>query len=351
MNISSNFQRIDIYKAIVFVVLLTVLFAAALITGGAANEQADAVSGSGQETVQASTEDDQSAQGTTPPEQEDIEDTGPPPERGEAVQVPDLPESDVVLKYSRTEGLLLAPDGTAVYGLSLDKTVWIPIVPEELANELGTPAPQTDENGYWIVISVDGQEQYRWNEATLTWEMVVVASSLPGTEQADQETETQPTEAQSTVEATAEAAATETPPTAETGEEESQAPSGSEIPRLPVPTPTPGLPKTYRLNSGEFVYCISRRFDINPNQVLALNGMQYSTVVFSGMTLKIPQTGDPFPGRRALQQHPDTYVVKKGDTIYSIACKYGDVDPYAIAYANNLSKPYRLTPGQELYIP
>jgi hypothetical protein len=37
--------------------------------------------------------------------------------------------------------------------------------------------------------------------------------------------------------------------------------------------------------------------------------------------------------------------------VYSIACKYGDVDPNAIASANNISVSAKLTVGQQLQIP
>jgi LysM repeat protein len=117
-----------------------------------------------------------------------------------------------------------------------------------------------------------------------------------------------------------------------------------------VPTSTPGIPKTYTIQSGEFPYCIARRFDLNPAELMNLNGLSGS-YVRPGTVLQIPQTGHPFPGQRALQPHPTTYIVQPGDNIYSIACAFGDVGPDAIAYANGLTKPFGLTPGQELYIP
>jgi LysM repeat protein len=40
-----------------------------------------------------------------------------------------------------------------------------------------------------------------------------------------------------------------------------------------------------------------------------------------------------------------------GDTIYTIACAFGDVDPNAIIVVNGLESPYTLTPGQVLQIP
>ncbi len=118
-----------------------------------------------------------------------------------------------------------------------------------------------------------------------------------------------------------------------------------------VPTSTPGIPKTYDLKPGEFPYCIARRFDVNPTELLSINGLAGGQIVRPGTTLKIPQTGNPFPGNRALLSHPTTYTVQGGENIYEIACKFGDVSPDAIAFANGLTAPYSLSPGQQLYIP
>jgi LysM repeat protein len=43
--------------------------------------------------------------------------------------------------------------------------------------------------------------------------------------------------------------------------------------------------------------------------------------------------------------------VLSGDTVYSVACKYGDPDPLAIAAANGLQSPYTLTVGQSIQVP
>lgn len=122
-------------------------------------------------------------------------------------------------------------------------------------------------------------------------------------------------------------------------------------PWVVVPTATPGLPLTYTLQPREFPYCIARRFNLDPEELLALNNLKDGQLFMPGLELKIPQSGKTFPGERALIPHPATYTVQANDTIYSIACAYGDVDPMMIAYANNLTPPYTLTAGQVLNIP
>lgn len=117
-----------------------------------------------------------------------------------------------------------------------------------------------------------------------------------------------------------------------------------------VPTATPGLPTTYTVQDGEFPYCLARRFNINPNDLVSINNI--SGFVAPGTVLTIP-TNSTWPSEfeRALIAHPTTYNVLAGDTIYKIACQFGDVDPNDIIYANNLVEPYTLTAGQVINIP
>jgi LysM repeat protein len=147
-----------------------------------------------------------------------------------------------------------------------------------------------------------------------------------------------------TTEGQAQAQPTAAPPTVAP----TQAPAQAQV---VVPTRTPGKPSSYTLKGGEFPYCIARRFDVNPSEMLNLSGLAQSGVFSPGTVLKIPQSGGGFPGARSLRETPDTYSVGSGDTIYSIACLYGKVDPSEIAYANSLTSPYTLKVGQELYIP
>ncbi len=106
---------------------------------------------------------------------------------------------------------------------------------------------------------------------------------------------------------------------------------------LPTSAPVGTRPAEWTLRSGEFPYCIARRFDVDPETLLSLNGLSNGNIFYPGRTLKIPQSGS-FPGTRALRNHPATYTVaSSSETIFSIACLFGDVRPEAIARANNLS--------------
>jgi len=124
-----------------------------------------------------------------------------------------------------------------------------------------------------------------------------------------------------------------------------------EKPAAVVPTATPGIPSSYTLQKGEFPYCVARRFNVNPSELLSLNGLNANSVTYAGQKLSIPQTGHKFPGDRSLHDHTAKYTVKSGDTIYTVACYYGDLDPMAIVAANSLESPYTLKSGQSLQIP
>lgn len=123
----------------------------------------------------------------------------------------------------------------------------------------------------------------------------------------------------------------------------------------PTLTPLPAgfKPATYTLQKGEFPYCIARRYNVDPDELLTINGLSSGNLYMAGLVLRIPQTGNPFPTERSLRGHPDTYTVSgsSDDTVYGVACKYGDVDPALIAQANGISISALLTLGQQIKIP
>ena len=126
-------------------------------------------------------------------------------------------------------------------------------------------------------------------------------------------------------------------------------PTSTPEPTEVIVIPTLTRPAEYTVKDGEFPYCIARRFDVDPEDLLSINNIGGS--VSPGAKLQIPQTGS-WPGdTRSLKDHPASITVSSGDTIYSIACEFGDVSPEAIIAANKLSEPYDLTPGQTLQIP
>ncbi len=136
-------------------------------------------------------------------------------------------------------------------------------------------------------------------------------------------------------------------------------PVATSVPSGPVPTDTPivyveatpgGPPATYTLANGEYPYCIARRFNVDINELLAVNGLSSNSYTYAGQVLQLPQTGTTFAGERALKPHPDYYQIQSGDTLNTIACSYGDVSPDMIALQNNLTSG-DLPAGEVLIIP
>jgi len=126
------------------------------------------------------------------------------------------------------------------------------------------------------------------------------------------------------------------------------APSGPSA----TPIPAGSRPGSYTLQQGEFPFCIARRFNVNPDELLSVNGLASGDLYYVGQVLTIPQTGNPWPGIRSLNTHPTTHTVSADqDTVFAVACYYGDVDPAAIAQANGISVSAVLTVGQQLKIP
>ena len=139
----------------------------------------------------------------------------------------------------------------------------------------------------------------------------------------------------------------------------SSSPQATSVPASPEPTAAPivyvtatpgGPPATYTLETGEFPFCIARRFNVSIDELLSINGLTINSATSPGQVLKIPQDGNPFIGARSLHDHPGTYKIQSGDTLNIIACYFGDVSPDMIYLQNNLHST-DLPAGEVLIIP
>lgn len=119
--------------------------------------------------------------------------------------------------------------------------------------------------------------------------------------------------------------------------------------------PSGSKPQTYVLKVGEFPYCIARRFNVDPDHLLSASGLTGAQAdsLSAGTVLTIPQSG-AFPGDRSWHDHPATFIVGttyNTNTVYGVACYYGDIEPSVIAQNNGISVDATLTAGQTLNIP
>ncbi len=94
---------------------------------------------------------------------------------------------------------------------------------------------------------------------------------------------------------------------------------------------------------GENLFRISLRYGTTVGRIQALNGIVNPHYVQYGQTVCVRGTHPPV--RRGFW-----YTVRRGDTLYSIARRYG-VSVWTLASINNLVNPNRIFAGQALWIP
>jgi peptidoglycan endopeptidase LytF len=114
-----------------------------------------------------------------------------------------------------------------------------------------------------------------------------------------------------------------------------------------IPDATPVCPggTAYTIKPGDALYNLARRFNTTIAAIRNANPGLNPTNLQLGQTICIPvaPTGQPCPGGFI-------YTVRSGDTFYSISRRYGVVVP-ALAAANPDIDPKALRAGQQLCIP
>jgi LysM repeat protein len=155
--------------------------------------------------------------------------------------------------------------------------------------------------------------------------------------------------AQAATEATVmptEAAPTEPPPTAVPTEVPTEV-SSTAVP-APTTVPSSGTTATYTVQRGDTLYSIARRYGTTVEAIAAANGIANPSRIRVGQTLTIPgATGSPAP---APSGGGTTYVVQRGDILFRIALRYGISYVYLAQY-NGIADPSRIYVGQVLKIP
>ena len=97
---------------------------------------------------------------------------------------------------------------------------------------------------------------------------------------------------------------------------------------------------TYTVKSGDTLYSIARKYDTTVNKLTTLNNLSSSNLSI-GQIIKIPTSTQ--------NANEQSYIVKSGDNLYSIANKF-NTTVSKIMNRNNL-KSTLLQIGQELIIP
>ena len=110
----------------------------------------------------------------------------------------------------------------------------------------------------------------------------------------------------------------------------------------PTAVPTPGG-FTYCVQWGDTLYSIARRFGVTIDAIVAANGLANPNQIRAGQVLIIP--GLPPP-----DHEPTMYVVQPGDNLYRISLKFG-VPIESIVAVNRIVNPWYIRAGQVLLIP
>ncbi len=127
--------------------------------------------------------------------------------------------------------------------------------------------------------------------------------------------------------------------------------------RVPTPSsvriPASIAPETYEVQAGDTVATIAARHGLRTTDVLAINGLDWSSIIYPGQVLRLAaapaDTPAPAPDAPAAPT-AGSHVVAGGDTISSIAAHHG-VSIQAVLGANGLDWSSIIYPGQSLAIP
>ncbi|MCL4792000.1 MAG: LysM peptidoglycan-binding domain-containing protein, partial [Gammaproteobacteria bacterium] len=101
---------------------------------------------------------------------------------------------------------------------------------------------------------------------------------------------------------------------------------------------------THTVRSGETVSGIAQRYGTSPSRLAELNNLSRKNLIRVGQVLKLPGDARAGAGQGG---GASTYVVKRGDSLGSIAKRTG-VTQRQLMVLNSLDNPHRIYPGQRL---
>jgi lipoprotein NlpD len=125
-------------------------------------------------------------------------------------------------------------------------------------------------------------------------------------------------------------------------------------------------PSDYTVKSGDTLYSIAWRYELDPDDLARWNNLGDNSVIHPGERLHtrgsassgysaseasvadVPVAG-PVPAPVPTPATPRVLVVGRGDTLYSLARRHR-LDVKQLIRANRLKRPYLLHPGQKLYV-
>ncbi len=97
----------------------------------------------------------------------------------------------------------------------------------------------------------------------------------------------------------------------------------------------------YIIQDGDNLNIIANRFNTKKNVIKDINNIAFEDMLRAGMEIIVP---------KGSKKYFDYYTIKKGDTLYQIALQY-NINPELLANMNGLNMSDYIYPGQEILIP
>lgn len=99
--------------------------------------------------------------------------------------------------------------------------------------------------------------------------------------------------------------------------------------------------ESYLIKKGDTLDNLSSRYNVPKDYLIDINNLYYVDDFKEGRELIVPKINDVYF---------NTYVIDKGDTLYAISKKY-NINPNLLASLNGLNKDDYIYPGQEIMVP
>lgn len=97
----------------------------------------------------------------------------------------------------------------------------------------------------------------------------------------------------------------------------------------------------YRLKPGDTLQSVAKKFNTNESTLKDLNNIYYSDSIRAGMDIIVPKNTNTYF---------TYYTIERGDSLFGIARKY-NINPELLAGLNGMDMEDFIYPGQEILIP